>query len=169
MGGRVPRLTLTGIVVRALGPDDASLLRALRLRALQDAPAAFWATYEEEAAFEPERWVERLRTATTFVAERDGVPIGMVTARPPLDDDPAVALVGMWVDPAARGAAAADLLIAAVIEQARAIGAPRVVLHVVGTNDRADRVYRRNGFSPTGHTYVMDRTGEVVRGLARDV
>ncbi len=50
-GGRVtpPR-------VRRIAPDEGETLRAVRLRALADAPLAFGSTHAREAAYPPERW-----------------------------------------------------------------------------------------------------------------
>ncbi|HEY5845276.1 MAG TPA: hypothetical protein VIT42_00650 [Microlunatus sp.] len=42
--------------VEQLGGEQWADLRALRLAALADEPAAFWATLAEEAAFDESRW-----------------------------------------------------------------------------------------------------------------
>ena len=53
---RQPLVDLT--VVRRISPDDAELLRVVRLRALETDPLSFGSTYEREAAYPDERWRE---------------------------------------------------------------------------------------------------------------
>jgi ribosomal protein S18 acetylase RimI-like enzyme len=65
----------------------------------------------------------------------------------------------MWVDPACRGAGAADALVASVLSWARAEGARAVRLAVIDTNVRARRCYERNGFHATGTQFVRERDG----------
>ncbi len=59
--------------IERIAPDGFERVRVVRLRALRDAPSAFWVTADEEAATTDEEWRERLaRTdAATFVATRD--------------------------------------------------------------------------------------------------
>jgi hypothetical protein len=61
LGGRV------NTVVR-LTPDDWQMLRDLRLRALQDAPDAITASYDDELACDEASWRDRARTGQWFVA-----------------------------------------------------------------------------------------------------
>ena len=107
--------------MRRLGPDDWEISRQVRLTALAEAPYAFMSTLDRE---------QRIRRAGLAAAARvaDGcdVPgLGGRRARWHRDgkvDDPddefavpgAWQLVGMWVDPAARGIGVADMLIGAV-------------------------------------------------------
>ena len=63
--------------VRRIRPDEWPRQRALRLRALADAPMAFGSTLADESAFADEVWVRRAaagaagRERVTFVAERE--------------------------------------------------------------------------------------------------
>jgi GNAT superfamily N-acetyltransferase len=76
--------------------------------------------------------------------------------------DPAVVhLMAMWVCPAIRGLGGAEVLIAAVLAWAKLEGATWVRLNVIQTNDRARRVYERNGFHPTGHEVVRERDNRI--------
>ncbi len=59
-------------------------------------------------------------------------------------------LVGMWVDPKARGTGVAGTLVETVAGHAAARGADALVLWVTEINDRARAFYRRLGFTPTG-------------------
>ncbi|GII61052.1 GNAT family N-acetyltransferase [Sphaerisporangium krabiense] len=137
--------------IRRLGKGDEERLREIRLRALEDAPSAFASTLDRERAFGPEVWAERVagKDSAVFLAEDGGRPVGTATGF--VSELPGtVHLVGMWVDPAARGSGAADHLIATVLEWARERGAREVELWVTVPNDRARALYTRHGFSPTG-------------------
>jgi ribosomal protein S18 acetylase RimI-like enzyme len=64
-------------------------------------------------------------------------------------------LVGMWVDPTARGLGVGELLVRAVLAAAAEQGLERVVLEVAHENEPAVALYRRLGFVPTGRTGAM--------------
>ncbi len=71
--------------IRRIRPDEGLRLRALRLRALADAPMAFGSTLAREEAFPDRIWHERAAGGAggdervTFIAERDGQWIGLAT------------------------------------------------------------------------------------------
>ena len=139
-------------------------MRALRLSALADAPLAFGSTLAREEAFADEVWVERAtggaagEDRVTYVAEDEGRWIGMATG---LVDDPSgsrLALVGMFVEPAARGRRIGVALVESVVAWARARGAARLYLWVTSTNDPAIALYRRCGFRSTGKEKPIDHT-----------
>ena len=97
--GRQP---MSEAIVRVLTEDDWYVYRALWLAGLQESPAAFVGSYAEEVAYSEERWRSRMGHASRLLAERDGVPGGIVSGAV-VDDDPASADVfGLWVDPATR-------------------------------------------------------------------
>ena len=139
--------------ITRVGPDGWQEYRRVRLASLADAPYAFSSTLERERGFAEEVWRQRLgsQTAATFLAWRDGEPIGTATGKP---EDPgdefgvpgAWQLVGMWVDPAARALGIADALVEAVAGHALAMGAQAVILWVTDVNDRARNFYQRMGF-----------------------
>src|SRR2546421_12947966 len=91
--------------IRRVGADDWQTVRAVRLRALADAPAAFASSYEREVAFADSVWIERAGAIAnaTFLCEHDAQPCGIVTiVRDPADHRLGW-LVGMWLAPDARG------------------------------------------------------------------
>jgi GNAT superfamily N-acetyltransferase len=148
-------------------PDDWHRVRAVRLRALDDAPDAFWVTLDEEAATTEAVWRQRLGRpdAVTFVANGDGVDVGLaVGARHHTHDYDGVeptrrhthehdaGLYAMWVAPEARRAGVATALIERVVAWARAAGYTRLRLDVGDTNQAAVRLYEAMGLEPTGHT-----------------
>ncbi|HEV3363724.1 MAG TPA: GNAT family N-acetyltransferase [Acidimicrobiia bacterium] len=146
--------------VRRLQAGDADALRGVRLRALLDAPDAFWTTYEREAASESEYWRRWIDSAALFVAE-DGVGCagGMAGGIADPDDPAAALLIAMWVAPEHRGSVLADKLVAAVADWAAAERRPNVRLNVEEHNHRARRCYERLGFQLTGRRNRRDRDG----------
>ena len=116
-------------IVRRVRPDEGLRLRALRLRALADAPSAFGSTLAREEAFADAVWQERAGAGragvdrVTYVAEEGERWVGMVTGMSTSRTDPASTLVGMFVEPAARGRGVGAALVEAVAEWARS-GAP---------------------------------------------
>jgi ribosomal protein S18 acetylase RimI-like enzyme len=143
------------VAIRAIEPGEWRRWRDVRLRMLREESSHF-GTRWEDASLEPdERWqawtLEAARgdTRVLFVAERDGRWVGVVGAFLRIDPREAQ-LISMWVDPAGRGAGVAELLIDAVAGWAADRGCSDVYLFVQETNLRAQRVYERAGFRPTG-------------------
>jgi len=142
-------------------------LRALRLRALADTPMAFGSTLAREQAFAEEVWHERAQRDAagvdnvTFVAERDGRWLGIVTglARDPdVPHDPRPELVAMFVCPEARGSGLGGALVDAVVGWARERRAAGLTLWVTATNTRALALYTRHGFRRTGESKPLDHS-----------
>ncbi len=145
--------------MRRLRADEAGALRDLRLRALRDAPEAFWSTWEREAGFGPDEWARRAeeagageRAVVAVAEDGDGRLVGLAGGR--LDDeDPARAdLWGTWVDPAWRGGgrAVGAAVVEEVVAWARSRGARLLVLWVSDEVPAAAALYARLGFVPTG-------------------
>jgi RimJ/RimL family protein N-acetyltransferase len=133
------------MTVRRALPEDWQELRELRLQALADAPDAFLTTLDEARARSDSEWREWIENTVVFVDDEfAGMAGGFV------QEDGIPMLIGMWVAPERRGTGLAEALALAVIEWARALGAPRIVLWVVIGNVAAERFYERIGFVPTG-------------------
>jgi ribosomal protein S18 acetylase RimI-like enzyme len=145
--------------IRRLGVDDVDVLRHIRLRALRDAPEAFWGTYESEVDQKPEDWRRWLATAALFVAEDSDGTCGIAGGMAAPDNPAAAWLVSMWVAPERRGSGLADQLVAAVTAWAESEGRHRITLHVEEHNGRALRCYRRLGFALTGRRLHRPRDG----------
>ncbi|GAB3438273.1 GNAT family N-acetyltransferase [Phycicoccus ginsengisoli] len=130
--------------------------RDVRLAMLQDAPRAFGTTYAEAAARSDEEWRRMVAQSHTWLALDGDRPLGSV-ARFRLPDQPGdeCVLVGMWVDPAARGRGVGERLVRTVLDSAVAEGLSRVLLEVAHENAPARALYQRIGFVPTGRTSVM--------------
>lgn len=147
-------------VVRAT-VADWERIRAVRLRALADAPDAFWTLLEDEEQRSPESWQAHLRkdTELSVLGLYGGQDAGLVWGAPhhshigeELHEVPEEAgLYGMWVAPEARGSGLAEALVRTVIDWARQTGYSVLKLDVNDTNLAAQRLYARCGFEPTGH------------------
>ena len=152
-----------------LPPKSWPEYRALRLRALQDAPAAFGSSYAgslthpaatwkgrlQAAAGEQSAWLRfaRLGRGAQGAEGGEGALVGMTGAI--LDEsDPAgqtAAVVGVFVAPEARGRGVGRRLLASILDALRATGrVRRVHLDVTATQEAALRLYRGAGFRETG-------------------
>jgi GNAT superfamily N-acetyltransferase len=146
--------------VRRLVAEDHEALRTIRLRALSMEPHAFGSTFQRESAFGEDLWRQRLHPEGNphfGCFDESGGLVGLVAAMIDEADKSVAELVGMWVDPEARGTGSGDALIGAVCRWAVAKGCTSTRLHVTDGNDRAEGMYRRNGFAPTGHTILRER------------
>jgi GNAT superfamily N-acetyltransferase len=150
--------------VRRIRADEGLQLRALRLRALADAPMAFGSTLAREEAFAEHVWHERAAGGAsgddraTFIAEREGRWIGLATGLANDPDGSGPMLVGMFVDPAERGHRVGVALVEAVTAWARTRGAARLSLWVTSVNTPAVALYNRCGFRATGEGRPMGHT-----------
>lgn len=100
---------------------------------------------------------ERRRPEAVLVAELQGQVSGYVAVRPasPLPSHAHVLLVGgLGVDPAAQGRGVGRALVEAAVGEARARGARKLALRVLGGNATARRLYERCGFVVEG---VLER------------
>lgn len=144
------------VQVRVLAAHEWPLYRALRLRALADAPEAFCATLAEVEARLDKDWAWQLhlgvnsgrdRPLMAFIGE---VAAGMAWAKVDAGDPSRVNLFQVWVAPEARGQGVACALLGAALDWARGRGARAMQLGVVCGNDAARRLYERAGFRDVG-------------------
>jgi GNAT superfamily N-acetyltransferase len=149
------------VTVRRIRRDEWPQLRALRLRALAEAPTAFSSTLAREEAFPEQMWRDRAERGAagadriTFIAERDREWVGLATglAGDPEDpNDPRPLLVGMFVAPASRQRGVGAALVEAVAAWARARRAVSLSLWVTATNSPAIALYEKCGFRRTGES-----------------
>ncbi|MFI0220684.1 GNAT family N-acetyltransferase [Streptomyces lydicus] len=162
-------------VVRPIRADEWPEAKALRLLALNDpvAPIAFLQTHAEVAAEPDSYWQVRAQQAATgirrcqFVAEdRNGGLSGTVTVLiEDVDSDTPcdvagplcqAHIVGVFLRPEARGSGVIDALLEAAAAWAwSSPDVARVRLYVHEDNTRAERVYWRHGFVPSGEVIPM--------------
>ena len=140
------------IELRRITAADWELWRAVRLRALAEAPYAFGSTLAHWQGSDLEaRWRSRLDDVALNVVALtvDGSAVGQVSGTA-ADGDGRVELISMWVAPEARGTGAGEALVGEVLRWAAGEeGAPAVVLSVKEGNERAIALYRRLGFEQT--------------------
>ena len=137
--------------VHQAGPEDWAAWRDLRLRALQDSPAAFGSTYARELAFTEHDWRDRLGDATSVsvLALAGGTPVGMGAG---FSDLPGwLHVVAMWVAPQWRGQRVGHRVLDGIRGWADERGL-RLHLDVAQGNPAARSSYLSYGFTPTGET-----------------
>jgi ribosomal protein S18 acetylase RimI-like enzyme len=155
-GAGMPTIYRGDVNVRPLAAQEWPLYRALRLRALADAPDAFCSTLAEEALRTDDDWAWRLNLGAgsgrdrPLVAEVDGAAAGLAWAKADAGDPSLVNLFQVWVAPEYRGHGVAAALLDAAIQWARARGARAMGLGVICGNEAARRLYERAGFRDAG-------------------
>jgi RimJ/RimL family protein N-acetyltransferase len=155
------------IVVRLLTVADAEAYRTLRLRSLQEHPAAFGSSYEEEAAIGVEKTVERIQNSLPYTpffgAFEAETLIGITTVwRDTRSKTRHSAMItGVYVVPTARGKGAAQALLSAALAYLREQAEVRLVkLAVTVGNETARRLYVQAGFVAYGIEPLHIRVGE---------
>ena len=91
--------------------------------------------------------------ASHLVGEIDGQVVGYLVLKPPTtlpENAHVISVFGLAVAPAARRLGAASALLAAAEQRARAAGARKLTLRVLGTNEPAIRLYDGLGFEREG-------------------
>jgi len=139
------------VLVRRVSAQEWVELRELRLRALADAPDAFLTTLAEVQGRSDDDWCEWAEHSAKSMDSAVFVDDGFSGLAGAFVQEPGVVMLfGMWVAPERRGSGLASALVDAVVAWARGLGAGRVVLWVVVGNGRAQRLYEKSGFAPTG-------------------
>lgn len=151
--------------IERLCAGDGGRLRAIRLRALQDAPDAFSTTLDEAASRSPESWDQQLDELATFVATVSGCDVGLVRGAPHDRFSDTGYLISMWVAPEARRRGVGSALVDAVVDWARTQGLRRLLLDVAETNGPATALYTRKGFVPNGEFGTLPPPREHVREI----
>jgi ribosomal protein S18 acetylase RimI-like enzyme len=137
------------VEVRRVGPEDWTLFRDVRLRALADTPDAFRTTLAEAEAHLETLWRQRAGGPhPTLVVLEDGRGVAMGGAFAP-PDSPVAFVWGMWTAPEARGRGYAAQLLTDLVARCRDRDLD-VRLHVTEGNEAARRLYVAHGFRPTG-------------------
>lgn len=142
--------------MRRVRPAEGPLLKAVRLAALADSPAAFGSSYATEIDLPDDHWTDRAtrgasgeHTVTLFATVDDSV-VGLVSAYRPDPSGHSADLVSMWVSPTHRRVGVAVELVTAVVAWAHQTGLATVELWVTRGNDAAVDMYETAGFRVTG-------------------
>lgn len=155
------------IKIEHVTPQHVQLFKAVRLRALQEAPHAFGATYAYESQLTDEDWFQRTlrwngERGIGFLA-MDGTIAGGIAGSLLDPEDPTRAqLVSMWTDPAYRQQGVGRHLVNAVIGWAQERGAQTLQLLVTSNNESAIHFYERLGFTKTGRTEPYPNDPKVI-------
>ena len=151
-GGRVGPEHMTNAVldITLLIPDDWQVLRAMRLRALRDAPRAFAADHSIERGWTEAQWRERLGRQTWVLARADSEVVGIACMTADADGAGAVFVESVWVPPEQRRRGVLRSMIEALAERAARAGSAVLLLWVMEDNVEALVAYQSVGFVPTG-------------------
>lgn len=137
------------IQIRLLGEDEWQLYREVRLAALADAPEAFVARHEDEAACGEDFWRDRMVRAHRIVAEREGKPVGLVGLGLHDGEPESAEVFGLWTAPTVRGQHVARDLVATAARQASRDGGRFLYFWAVSDNASAVGFASSFGFRPT--------------------
>ena len=142
---------MTDITVRELAADEWEIFKTLRLRALQEDPEAFVASYEEESQHSDEEWQERMSHATRIGAQQgsDWVALASVGDEDTRDDDDLGEVYGIWVTPSLRGEGVARQLMEHAELVGRNAGYSHLAYWVNTDNGRAVAFASSIGYRPT--------------------
>lgn len=157
------------VTVRRLGPDDAALYQALRLRGLEEHPEAFTSSAQEERA-RPLQWAQdRLRASAerphdlflgAFRADSLLGIVGLQGRYRPKERHNAT-VVGMYVVPEVSGQGVGRALMHALLHEAGQLPAlEQIDLTVTEGNDAARTLYARSGFVEWGRLPRAVRIGQ---------
>ena len=139
-----------------LAPDDWERLKALRIKSAIDSPEAFATSLEVMRNRPREFWNQQIKQMACFtvytVEHGKNKDLGLVRGAIDPHLKSQVWLLGMWVDPVARGNNLGQQLTQKVIEWGRNINASILKLEVISTNRFAVNLYERVGFTLTGHS-----------------
>jgi len=152
-----------------LNANEGPRLRAIRLRALLDAPDAFGSIFEEAAARPAEDWSRQVLDLPTFVAVVNDLDVGMVRGARDETRAGTAWLISMWVAPEVRRLGVGGCLVDAVIAWARSSRVNRLLLDVADTNPAAIALYERKGFQRNGEVSTMPHPREHIREHQREL
>ena len=142
--------------IERIAPSHGPLLKALRCRALADAPYAFSATLSENASRSDESWAASAAhlaqdtKSTTFIAYHNDEPCGMMGCYLMGEQDGIANLVAVWVAPEYRNLKVGQGLLEAVKKWSRESKAQVLYAWVAEQNATAIRFYKSAGFETTG-------------------
>ena len=163
----------SGDGIRRVQTEDAGLLRALRLRALESDPRAFGSTHEEAERRDDAHWQAWAEEHSaggdhcTLIAVRDGHPAGIVRAERDPSRPAVFWIYSLWVAPEARRQALGLRLLARAEEWIVASGGREVELDVVDRETPAVRLYERAGYRPDGRREPASEPGATELGMQK--
>ncbi|MBA4489998.1 GNAT family N-acetyltransferase [Paracoccus sp. S1E-3] len=145
-----------------LTPDRAAEWRAIRLEALRLAPEAFGSSIDDWDGRPLEDFAARLAGCEVWAAgPAPGTPQAVASWEPGISPaEPDLGWVmSVYVRPEARGQGLGDAIFDRLIARAASAGMTRLGLHVGQANARAQALYARAGFIPTGAAPMLNERG----------
>ncbi len=145
------------IAIKPVTPLNVVIFKAVRLRALQDAPHAFGSTYGKESQFADSEWLVRVERmngerGAGFLAMDGETACGIAGSFLDENDPTRAQLISMWTAPTYRQQGIGRLLVKEVLHWAYRRNARTMLLMVTSNNEPAIRFYERLGFTRTGRT-----------------
>jgi ribosomal protein S18 acetylase RimI-like enzyme len=143
------------ITIVRIDRGNALIFREARLRALQESPDAFSASYAREALLTESDWFTRIdrlngKLGIGFLAMDENTACGIVAGLLDQEDTGQADLISMWVAPDCRRRGIGRKLVDAVLAWATARAVRVVCLMVTCDNEAAIRLYQSVGFALTG-------------------
>lgn len=143
------------IALERVTPQNASIFKAVRLRALQDTPSAFGSTYAKESQFPDSEWAKRASNmngerSIGFMAMDGGAACGIAACFLDQTDATHAHLISMWTAPSHRQQGIGRLLVNEILAWARERRVRTLRLLVTSNNASAIKFYEQLGFSRTG-------------------
>lgn len=143
-------MSTAGVKIRLLDKAEWQVYRTVRLAALEDAPEAFVARFEDEASRAEGFWRERMARAHRIVAERDDELVGLVGLGLHDDGDSETGEVfGLWTAPTVRGQRVGRGLVSTAAQKAVEDGFRLLYFWAVSDNATAIGFASSLGFRPT--------------------
>ena len=128
--------------------NDFDRLRALRLTALKDAPAAFGAKYDDEVNKPISEWSDRLKNTAWCFVVADGVDIGLLAVdRSQKDRNSDCWLSSWWIRDEFRASGIPKLMLDWVEQLCAENNWEKIGLGVWPENLRARQAYKKLGFT----------------------
>jgi len=128
--------------------NDVDRLRALRLAALKDTPAAFGAKYEDEVNKPISDWQDRLKNTHWCFAVSEGVDVGLLAVdKAEKDRNSDCWLSSWWIKDEFRGSGIPKLMLTWLEQLCRENNWKKIGLGVWPENIRAIAAYKKLGFT----------------------
>ena len=141
--------------VNRLRSKDWTRLKELRIRSAIDSPTAFGTSLDSMQSRPSDFWKQQIDQMACFAASKleagKVIDVGLVRGTKDPKTASQIWLLGMWVDPVARGHQLGAKLAQEVIIWGRELGASTLKLEVIHDNTPAIKLYERLGFTLTGH------------------
>jgi ribosomal protein S18 acetylase RimI-like enzyme len=146
----------TSFRVDVLTVNEWSRLRDIRLIALRDDRSAFLSSYEREAAYDEQEWLEEFSRGEWNVMLAGDTEIGLLgNTRLPTTPSDECFLEYLWIAPDFRRSGWGSRLLRAVLDRLEDSGVRTVWLHILKGNQEAKRLYQRFGFQSTNEWYPL--------------